>query len=46
MQPVYAVPCVPPGQELVVIASGPPGAINVTAAVVVVDPLALVAVNM
>jgi hypothetical protein len=46
VQPAYAVPCVPPGHELVVIASGPPGAINVTVAVVVVDPLALVAVNV
>lgn len=46
VQPVYAAPCVPPGHELVVIASGPPGAINVTVAVVVADPEVLVAVNV
>jgi hypothetical protein len=46
VQPVYAAPCVPPGHELVVIASEPPGAINATFAVDVADPDALVAVSV
>lgn len=46
MQPVYAAPCVPPGHALVVIANGPPGAMRVTIAVDVVDPLEFVAVNV
>ena len=46
MQPAYAAPCVPPGHEVVVIASGPPGAVTVTIAVDVVEPVALVAVSV
>jgi hypothetical protein len=46
VQPAYAVPCVPPGQVVVVIVNGPPGAVTVTFAVDVVEPAALVAVNV
>ena len=46
MQPAYAEPCVPPGHEVVVIASGPPDAATVTFAVAVLEPDALVAVSV
>jgi len=45
-QPAYAVPCIPPGHEVVVIANVPPGAVTVTIAVDVVEPAALVAVSV
>ena len=46
VQPAYAKPCVPPGQELVVIAKEPPEAVRVTVAVEVAKPEALVAVSV
>jgi hypothetical protein len=46
MQPAYAAPCVPPGQELVVIAKEPPEVVRVTVAVEVAKPEALVAVSV
>jgi hypothetical protein len=46
VQPAYAEPWVPFGQEVVVIANGPPDAVTVTFAVAVVDPTALVAVSV
>ena len=46
VQPAYDAPCVPPGQEVVVIAKGPPEVVTVTFAVAVVEPAALVAVNV
>jgi len=46
VQPAYAAPWVPPEQEVVVIARGPPDAVTVTFAVDVVEPLALVAVSV
>ena len=48
-QPAYAVPCVPPGHEVVVvvvIVSALPEAVTVTSAVEVVEPAALVAVRV
>ena len=46
MHPAYAVPCVPPGHEAVVIVKAPPGAVRVTIAVDVVEPEALLAVRV
>ena len=46
VQPSYSVPCVPPGQAVVVIARGPPDALTVTFAVAVVEPAVLVAVSV
>ena len=46
VQPAYAAPCVPPGHEVVVIVNGPPEAVTVTFAVDIVEPAALVAVNV
>ena len=46
VHPAYAVPCVPPGHEPVVIISWPPGATMLTCAVAVVDPVELVAVSV
>ncbi len=46
VQPAYAEPCVPPGQVVVVIAKAPPDALTVTVAVLVVEPVVLVAVNV
>jgi hypothetical protein len=46
VQPAYAAPCVPPGQEVVVIVNGPPAAVTVTFVVDVVEPAALLAVNV
>ena len=46
VQPAYAAPCVPLGQEVVVIANEPPDAVTVTFTVDVVGPLALVAVSV
>jgi len=46
VQPAYALPCVPPGHEVVAIANGPPAAVTVTFAVAVVEPDALVAVSV
>ena len=46
VHPAYAVPCAPPGQEVVVIASEPPDAVTVTMAFAVVDPAALDAVSV
>ncbi len=45
VQPAYAVFCVPPGQLVVVIDSGPPVDVSVTVAEAVTDPAALVAVK-
>lgn len=46
VQPAYAAPCVPLGQEVVVIVSGPPEAATVTFAVAVADPAEFVAVSV
>jgi hypothetical protein len=46
VQPAYSAPCVPPGQEVVVMASGPPDAVTVTFAVAVVEPAVLVAFSV
>ena len=46
VQPTYAAPCVPPGHEVVVIASEPPEVDTVTFAVDVVEPEVLVAVSV
>jgi hypothetical protein len=46
MQPAYAAPCIPPGQEVVVIANGPPTDAIVTFVVDVVEPEALLAVRV
>jgi len=46
VQPAYAAPCFPPGHDVVVIANGPPEAVTVTFAVALVEPAALVAVNV
>jgi hypothetical protein len=50
VQPAYAVPCVPPGQEVVVIAKEPPDEppdpVTVTFVVDVAEPEALVAVSV
>jgi hypothetical protein len=46
VQPAYAVPCVPPGHEVVAIVNGPPDAVRVTFAVDVAEPAVLVAVNV
>lgn len=47
VHPAYALFCVPPGQEVVVIFSGPPeAAVTVTAAVAVAEPAVLVAVSV
>jgi hypothetical protein len=45
VQPAYAVFCVPPGQLVVVMESGPPVEVRVTLAEAVTDPAALVAVK-
>ena len=46
VQPAYAVPCVPPGQEVVTIANEPPGPTTVILAVEVFEPEASVAVSV
>lgn len=46
VHPAYAAPCVPPGQDVVVIDNAPPDAVTVTLAVAVLDPAALVAVSV
>jgi hypothetical protein len=46
VHPAYALLCVPPGHEAVVIFSGPPGAATVTVAVAVFEPAVLVAVRV
>lgn len=46
MQPVYALPWVPSGHNVVWIVSAPPDAVTVTLAVAVVDPALLVAVRV
>jgi hypothetical protein len=45
VQPVYEAFCVPPGQEVVVMDSGPLDEVTVTFAVAVAEPAALVAVK-
>jgi hypothetical protein len=46
VQPAYAEPCVPPGQEVVLIVKVPPDAVTVTVAVAVFEPTELVAVSV
>jgi hypothetical protein len=46
VHPAYAAPWVPPGHEVVTIASEPPDAVTVTFAVDVVEPEALLAVSI
>ena len=46
VQPAYAEPWVPPGQEVVVIANAPPDAVTVTFAVDVAEPAVFVAVSV
>jgi hypothetical protein len=46
VQPAYDAFCVPPGHEVVVIASGPLDEVTVTFTVAVVDPAVLVAVSV
>lgn len=45
-QPVYALPCVPPGQDVVSMVSVPPEAVTEIFAVAVVDPSLLEAVKV
>lgn len=45
VQPVYAAPCVPPGQDVVSTVNEPPAAVTVTFAVAVLEPAAFVAVK-
>jgi hypothetical protein len=46
VHPAYALFCVPPGHEAVVMLSGPPDAATVTVAVEVFEPAELVAVSV
>lgn len=46
VHPTYAVPCVPPGHDVVAIANEPPGARTVTLVAEVVEPEVLVAVSV
>jgi hypothetical protein len=46
VQPTYAEPCVPPGQEVAVIVNGLPVVVMVTVAIAVVEPAALAAVSV
>jgi|SRR5271168_21513 len=46
VHPAYDAPCVAPGQEVVVIDSGPPEVVTVTFAVDVVEPAPFVAVSV
>ena len=46
VQPAYALPCVPPGHDVVVIVNAPPLAFTVTVAVEVADPAAFFAVSV
>jgi hypothetical protein len=46
VQPAYAVPCVPPGHDVVWITRAPVEAVTVTCAIAVVDPAALAAVRV
>jgi hypothetical protein len=46
VQPAYAWPCVPTGQDVVVMDNGPPGEDMLTCAVEVVEPEALVALSV
>jgi hypothetical protein len=46
VQPAYALPCVPPGHDVVSIVRVPPDAVTETFAVAVVDPEPFVAVRV
>jgi hypothetical protein len=46
VQPVYALPCVPLGHDVVSIVSVPPDAVTVTCAVAVAEPALLLAVRV